>query len=128
MHAIEAGRAEKTKGDRAARIEGFNTITNRAVTADGAAWIWRLSADLFPVSTQIVQRDRHAAFLAVVEQVPAGALETSRLGLRLTDDEVEELRQRLHDLLEEFHRRPASPDAEPWSVFLALHPDAGRST
>ena len=69
-----------------------------------------------------------AAFLAEVEQVPAGALETSRLGLRLTDDEVEELRKRLHDLLEEFHRRPASPDAEPWSVFLALHPDAGRST
>ena len=25
-----------------------------AVTADGAAWIWRLSADLFPCSTQIV--------------------------------------------------------------------------
>lgn len=69
-----------------------------------------------------------AAFLAEAEQVPAGALETSRLGLRLTDDEVQELRQRLHDLLEEFHRRPTSPDAEPWSVFLALHPDAGRSS
>lgn len=69
-----------------------------------------------------------AAFLAEAEQVPAGALETSRLGLRLTGSEVEELRQRLHDLLEEFHRRPTSPDAEPWSVFLALHPDAGRST
>lgn len=25
-----------------------------AVTADGAAWIWRVSADLFPCSTQIV--------------------------------------------------------------------------
>jgi hypothetical protein len=24
------------------------------VTADGAAWIWRLAADLFPCSTQIV--------------------------------------------------------------------------
>ena len=67
-----------------------------------------------------------AAFLAEAEQVPAGALATSRLGLRLTPEEVEELGQRLHALFEEYHRRPASPDAEPWSVFFAMHPDAGR--
>ena len=67
-----------------------------------------------------------AAFLAEAEQVPASALETSRLGLRLTEDEVDELRQRLHDLLEEYRRRPTDPDAEPWSIFLALHPDTGR--
>jgi DNA-binding transcriptional ArsR family regulator len=67
-----------------------------------------------------------AAFLAEAEQVPAGALETSRLGLRLTEEEVEELRRRFDALLEEYRRRPTSPDAEPWSVFLALHPDAGR--
>jgi len=66
------------------------------------------------------------AFLAEVAQVPASELETSRLGLRLTDEEVEELGQRLHALLEEYHRRPATPGAAPWSVFLALHPDPGR--
>ncbi|GAB2749553.1 ArsR/SmtB family transcription factor [Nocardioides pakistanensis] len=69
-----------------------------------------------------------AAFLAEAEQVPAEQLETSRLGLRLTGDEVAELRRRLDALLEEFRSRPAAPDAEAWSLFVALHPDAGRRT
>ena len=67
-----------------------------------------------------------AAFLAEVEQVPADALQTTRLGLRLSEDEVEELSHRLHELLEDFRSRPPSPAAEPWSAFFALHPDSGR--
>ncbi len=67
-----------------------------------------------------------AAFLAEVEQVPADALQTTRLGLRLSEDEVEELSHRLVELLEDFRSRPSSPAAEPWSVFFALHPDSGR--
>lgn len=75
-----------------------------------------------------VSRAVLAAFLAEAEQVPEDALETSRLGLRLTEPEVGELRQRLHDLLEEYRVRPEAPDtdAAPWSLFVALHPDAGR--
>ncbi len=69
-----------------------------------------------------------AAFLAEVEKVPAEQLETSRLGLRLTADEVAELRGRIDDLLEEFRSRPAAPGAEAWSLLVALHPDAGRRT
>lgn len=67
-----------------------------------------------------------AAFLSEAEQAPAGTLQTTRLGLRLTEDEVDELGTRMLDVLEEFRRRPADPDARPWSVFVALHPDAGR--
>jgi hypothetical protein len=66
------------------------------------------------------------ALLAEAGQVPRGELETTRLGLRLTEDEVEELRGRLQDLLDDFARRPKASDATPWSVFVALHPDAGR--
>lgn len=67
-----------------------------------------------------------AAFLAEAGKVPVEQLETSRLGLRLTADGVAELRARLDDLLEEFRSRPAAPGAESWSLFVALHPDAGR--
>lgn len=67
-----------------------------------------------------------AAFLAEAEQVPEDALETGRLGLRLTDEGQRELKARLYALLEEFRARPAEEGAEPWSVFVALHPDAGR--
>jgi DNA-binding transcriptional ArsR family regulator len=73
-----------------------------------------------------VSRAVLSAFLAEAEQVPADVLETTRLGLRLTEEGIAELRGRLHDLLEEFRVRPVAEDAEPWSVFLALHPDASR--
>lgn len=67
-----------------------------------------------------------AAFLAEADQVPADRLETIRLGLRLTDEDAGELRRRLHELVEEFHARPVAEDAAPWSLFVAVHPDAGR--
>ena len=67
-----------------------------------------------------------AAFLAEAQQAPHGTLQTTRLGLRLTEDEVDELGSRLLEVLEEFRRRPVDPDAAPWSVFVAMHPDAGR--
>ncbi|HEU4512957.1 MAG TPA: winged helix-turn-helix domain-containing protein [Nocardioidaceae bacterium] len=67
-----------------------------------------------------------AAFLAEAELAPADELETTRLGLRLTEEGLDELRGRLVDLLEEFRARPVDEDAAPWSVFVALHPDAGR--
>ncbi len=66
------------------------------------------------------------AFVTEVGQVPAEDLAMTRLGLRLSTDDMTEFRRRLYDLLEEFHDRPRDPDAEPWSLFLALHPDVGR--
>jgi hypothetical protein len=46
-----------------------------AVTADGASWIWRLSADLFPVSTQIVDwyHARHHLAQAAQARYPTQA-------------------------------------------------------
>jgi hypothetical protein len=39
---------------------------------------------------------------------------------------MRELRERLHDRLDESAERPADPGGGPWSVFVAMHPDAGR--
>jgi DNA-binding transcriptional ArsR family regulator len=52
----------------------------------------------------------------------------SRLGLRLNQEELVELTERLDDVLREFAARPANmaDDARPISVFLAVHPDVTR--
>lgn len=85
--------------------------------ATGKSWLLDGPTDL--------SRAAVAAFLAEAEQVPGDRLETTRLGLRLTDQEVDELRRRLHDLLDEFRARQAQ-DAAPWSLFVAMHPEEGR--
>ena len=67
------------------------------------------------------------AFLVEIRQVDLDARTAmARLGLRLTAAEVEELEGRLQEVLEEFRARGPSPDGEPYSVFLAIHPDASR--
>ncbi len=67
------------------------------------------------------------AFLAEVRDVPPEQVRTARLGVRLRADELEEFHGRLQEVLDEYAARPPSPDGEPFSVFLAIHPDAGRA-
>jgi len=45
----------------------------------------------------------------------------SRVGPRLTTDEIAELAERLDILAEEYARRPAHPDAVPVGLHLTLH-------
>ena len=66
------------------------------------------------------------AFLAEVRLVNLDRSGLSRLGLRLTEPEVEELRERLGTLLNEYAARPPSPDGRPYSVFLAIYEDVTR--
>jgi DNA-binding transcriptional ArsR family regulator len=66
------------------------------------------------------------AFLSEVRSVPQTERRLTRLGLRLPPDELEELETRLRELLQEFHDRPRDAGAEPWSLFVALHPDTSR--
>jgi predicted ArsR family transcriptional regulator len=66
------------------------------------------------------------AFLAEIEQVSPEYRGMTRLGLRLRPDDLEEFRERLHALFAEYHDRPRDPDGEPWSLFVALHPDTSQ--
>ena len=66
------------------------------------------------------------AFLCEVEQAPPDLRGMTRLGLRLPEAEMAQFRERLHALLQEYAERPRDPAAEPWSLFLALHPDTSR--
>jgi DNA-binding transcriptional ArsR family regulator len=64
------------------------------------------------------------AFLADVGAVGVGKLaHLTRLGVRLTEADHEELTRRLHELFDDFARREPSSDGEPWSLFFAAHPD-----
>jgi predicted ArsR family transcriptional regulator len=64
-----------------------------------------------------------AAFLEEVAAAGEQRLQSSRLGLRLSPADLEEFRERLHGLLDEYARRPADPDSEHWSLYLGMHPE-----
>lgn len=73
-------------------------------------------------------RDRASldAFLEEVALVPGDEVDSARLGLRLSPDDMAEFRARLRDLLDEFADRADDPAAPAWSMFLAIHPDPNR--
>jgi transposase-like protein len=66
------------------------------------------------------------AFLQEIQLVDREEGDFSRLGLRLSASEMEEFRERLADLLNEFADRPITPEGQPYSLFVALHPDLTR--
>ena len=61
------------------------------------------------------------AFIQDARRVGAHNVEASRLGLRLTPAEHEELKTRLAELLDDFASR--SSNGEPWSLFVGVHRD-----
>ncbi len=65
-----------------------------------------------------------AAFLEEVAAVGESNLLSDRLGLRLSDGELAEFGERLQALLDEFARRPMTPGARRWSVYVGQHPEA----
>ncbi len=65
-----------------------------------------------------------AAFLEEVAEVGEQRLASSRLGLRLSPEDLDEFRRRLHALLDEYARRPIDPRGERWSLYLGMHPEA----
>jgi predicted ArsR family transcriptional regulator len=64
------------------------------------------------------------AFLEEMALVPADALETARLGLRMSEELKEDFMHRMDDLLNEFRvRSDGAGEGKAWSIFFALHPD-----
>ena len=66
------------------------------------------------------------AFLDEIRHIDLGRSRISRLGLRLSPQEHEELATRLHAILDEFEARPPTPDGRAYSLFVALHEDVTR--
>jgi len=64
------------------------------------------------------------AFLEEVAAVGQARLQSTRLGLRLPPEQLAEFQRRLHELLDEFARRPMDPKGQRWSLYLGMHPES----
>ena len=62
------------------------------------------------------------AFVAEFVATPYEQRTLSRVTMNLTAAEIEELRNRMGDLVDEFRSRPRQPDSEQWGLFIATHP------
>ncbi len=62
-------------------------------------------------------------FLQQIAGLPPDDVDTTWLGLKLTDEHKAELEQRLFELAQEFKERGPDADGKPYSLFTALHPD-----
>jgi DNA-binding transcriptional ArsR family regulator len=62
------------------------------------------------------------AFLGEIGEVGVERLSQMRLALQLDDAQVEEFRERLAALLNEYAARPVDPDAAGLAVYVAVHP------
>lgn len=73
------------------------------------------------------------AFAAEFGAAPSNERTMSRMAAMLTAEEVDEFRQRLEDLLEDFRSRNSADrsdgaEVREWAVFVALHPSARPSS
>src|SRR5215469_4041208 len=67
------------------------------------------------------------AFLDEIQLVDQDAAPFARLGLRLSEKELDELRDRLQEILNEFRERDLDDvSGRPYSIFVALYPDVSR--
>jgi predicted ArsR family transcriptional regulator len=66
------------------------------------------------------------AFLDEVRMVDQDQAPFARLGLRLAEPEMQELRDRMAELLNDFAARRSDPQGQPFSLFVALYPDVSR--
>lgn len=82
---------------------------------------WRTPMDGDSGTQVLVQ-----AFLEELAEADPATVQTVRLGVRLDRTGFEEMMRRLGDLFQELAALPVDPDGIPYSLFLAVHEDAGR--
>jgi predicted ArsR family transcriptional regulator len=87
--------------------------------ATGKSWLMDVDDRPMPAHDPML-----AAFLEEVGEVGEHQLRSSRLALRLPPADVEEFQNRLRDLFTEYLSRPAGDDAERWSLYFGMHPEA----
>jgi DNA-binding transcriptional ArsR family regulator len=100
---------------------GVRGARERPYRATGKSWVLEV------VDENARKAGNAAMFGAFLADVEAVGLENipywTRLGLRLTQRELDEFNRRLKALFDEYVKRPADPDGEPWGMFFAAHPD-----
>jgi DNA-binding transcriptional ArsR family regulator len=87
------------------------------------SWALRLGEEFkSDLSTAMLE-----AFRTEVAQVPdPKQVNSGRLGMRLNEEQYEEVSRRFKVLFDELAEMEPGPGARPYSLFMAIHPDAGR--
>jgi DNA-binding transcriptional ArsR family regulator len=67
-------------------------------------------------------------FLQEIAGLPPEQLDSARLGFRLSDADRADVQRRIQALLDDIAAMPSDPDGEPWSIYLAVHPEVGPPT
>lgn len=62
-------------------------------------------------------------FLEEVAEVPLAEINTTRMGLQLSSEHLDEFDNRLRSLLDEFSQRGPDDGGRRFSVFVAVHPE-----
>ena len=65
------------------------------------------------------------AFFEEITEVPQESIQTTRIGMQLSDEHHRELADRIAGVLDEVVARGPDPDGTRWSLFLAMHPEPG---
>ncbi len=103
---------------------GFLVAEDPRRGARGAREVpYRATGKSWYVHTPVGVHSMVEAFLAEIQGVPEDRMQMTRLGLRVSSEDLEEFSQRLYALLKEMHDRPRDLSAPPHSLFLAIHPD-----
>ncbi|HTN80894.1 MAG TPA: helix-turn-helix domain-containing protein [Acidimicrobiales bacterium] len=79
---------------------------------------WTLDIGDAPQDITVAMVD---AFRAELLESPVESRKTSRLALRLSPEQRDELQARFEALVEEAASWAPDPDGEPWALFVALH-------
>ncbi len=96
-------------------VRGSREVPYRAT---GASW-----------RTQMPGKNRILidTFLAEIEGLTPDELQLTRLGVKLSDADRDEMLDRFADLFEEYKNRPTDPNGTPVSLLFAEHPELSRA-
>ncbi|HWD03894.1 MAG TPA: winged helix-turn-helix domain-containing protein [Amycolatopsis sp.] len=83
----------------------------------GLSWLLENDTALAPVGRAMLE-----AYLAEVGEADPADVDSSRLVFQVPPAEVEEFKDRLASLLDEYRRRPGTPGAERTAVYVAIYP------
>ncbi|GAA5197926.1 winged helix-turn-helix domain-containing protein [Rugosimonospora acidiphila] len=90
--------------------------------ATGKSW----TLDVYGAGVEGSGQAMIEAFLDEVRLADPAEPRVSRLGLRLDKSQLQELRDRVAELLDDFASRPRASEGEPYSIFVAVYPDRSR--
>lgn len=91
--------------------------------ATGKSWLMEVYEDEYPAGKLPVMVQ---AFIDELSRSPVPMTESTRMGLRLSREELEDFTGRLYAVFEEFRDRPPTPGGTPYSLYFGMHLDTAR--